>query len=197
VSYESTRSLRFYPGASMPEGRQEAILSFEVPLDNTTVEDILFNTARAVTGTFYGLLAIVEERFGKEAAQTVAREFGYRGGHRNIPAWLAAHGRSSGSAELMAAYQDYAHAMRGPDHADATSEHDGTTCTVIRRKCGWHTGKPADIDSYCGYASEGFLQAYKECDPGLESAAATKCMSWGDDHCQHVFIYSQTEAPIE
>jgi predicted hydrocarbon binding protein len=173
----------------MSEARQQQVLNFEIPLDETTFEDILFNTARAFTGTFYGLLAIIEERYGKEAAQEIATEMGYRGGRRNVAAWLAANGVDRGSAELMSKYQDFAHAMRGPDHANAIATYDEHVCEVTRRRCGWHTGRPDGMNSYCIYISRGFIDGYKESDPGVAHAEIRKCMSLGDDFCRHVFTY--------
>jgi hypothetical protein len=193
MTYKPTRATRFYPGDSMSEERKQQVLNFAVPLDEVTYEDILFNTARAYTGTFYSLIAIMEERIGVEATRDIVREMGYRGGKRNIPAWLRAHGVESGSAALMSEYQDYAHAMRGPDHARAVSEYTETVCQVTRTTCGWHTGRPEGMESYCKYSSEGFLKAYRESDSALKEARIAACLSEGDDHCKHVFTYEAKE----
>lgn len=194
MSYDPTRNLRFYPGASLSEERKHKVLNFEVDLDDVTVDDIVFNTARANTGTFYALVALIEETYGEEAARDLVREMGYRGGKRNIPAWLAANGVEKGSAELMSKYQDYAHAMRGPDHANAYSEWEDNICQVRRTTCAWHTGRPEGMESYCKYSSEGFLEAYRESDGALEQAKIEACMSFGDDHCHHVFTYRTDDA---
>lgn len=195
MSHQPTRNLRFYPGANMSEERKRQVLNLEVPLDEVTYDDILFNTARSYTGTFYGLIAVMEKRLGKEATQDIVREMGYVGGKRNIPAWLEAHGVTEGSPALMSEYQDYAHALRGPEHASAYSEYTETVCRVARDKCGWHTGRPEGMESYCKYSSEGFLKAYRESDAALETAEIKMCMSSGDETCEHVFTYRSQDTP--
>jgi hypothetical protein len=197
MTYEPTKTIRFYPGSQLSDERKQDVLDFKVPLDEITFDDILFNTARAYTGTFYGLIAILEDKIGKEATQEVVREMGYRGGKRNIPAWLAAHGVEVGSPALMSEYQDFAHALRGPDHASAYSEYSDTVCRVTRDKCGWHTGRPEGMESYCKYSSDGFLRAYRESDSALETAEIRQCMSHGDETCEHVFTYPAPRAAGE
>ena len=74
--YASTRSTRFYPAASLSPERKRQILDYELELDEATVDDILFNTAAAYTGTFYAVVALIEERWGKDEARGIARELG-------------------------------------------------------------------------------------------------------------------------
>ncbi len=191
--YKSTRSTRFYPGASLSAERRRKILEFEVELDDATYEDILFSTASAYTGTFYAVIALIEERWGKEAAHELVRQLGYVNCRRNMERWLRRHGQTTGSALLMSKYQDWAHGMRGPDHANAISEYDAEHARVYRTKCGWHTGRPEGAESYCRYFSEKGLDGYREADTNLKRAEIVRCMSFGDDDCEHLFWYVDSE----
>ena len=191
--YESTRSTRFYPGAKLSEERKQRILDFDIDLDEVTVEDILFNTARAYTGTFYAVVGLIEKRWGKEAAHEIARELGGTSGRRNMEKWLRIHGVDAGSPMLMSKFQDFQHGLRGPDHANATSEYGDDRARVCRTKCGWHTGRPEGAESYCRYFSERAIGGYGAADPALHEIRISECMSWGDERCVHEFWY--TDAP--
>ena len=191
--YVPTRSTRFYPGATLSDERKRQILAYELELDEATVDDILFNTAAAYTGTFYAVVALVEERWGTDEARDIARELGARNGKRNLEKWLARHGVEQGSPMLMAKFQDFQHAMRGPDHANATSEHDETRTRVCRSRCGWHTGRPEGAESYCRHFSETAIAGYGAADEGLREIRVVRCMSWGDGGCEHEFWYGDPQ----
>jgi hypothetical protein len=189
--YAPTRSTRFYPGAALSDERKRQILDYELELDEATVDDILFNTAAAFTGTFYAVVALIEERWGKDEARAIARELGARNGQRNLEKWLARHGVEKGSPMLMSKFQDFQHAMRGPDHANALSEYDGRRARACRSRCGWHTGRPEGAESYCRHFSETAIAGYGAADLGLHEIRVVRCMSWGDGDCEHEFWYAE------
>ena len=191
--YKPTRSTRFYPGSALSAERKRQILDYELELDEATVDDILFNTAAAYTGTFYAVVALIEERWGKDEARGIARELGARNGRRNLEKWLARHGVERGSPLLMSKFQDFQHAMRGPDHANATSECNEQRTRVCRSRCGWHTGRPEGAESYCRYFSETAIAGYGDADPGLQEIRVVRCMSWGDGDCEHEFWYGEPQ----
>jgi len=187
--YVPTLSTRFYPGATLSDERKRQILDYELELDEVTVDDILFNTAAAYTGTFYAVVALIEERWGKDEARDIARELGARNGKRNLEKWLARHGVDRGSPMLMSKFQDFQHGMRGPDHANATSEYDEQRTRVCRTRCGWHTGRPEGAESYCRHFSETAIAGYGAADESLQEIRVVRCMSWGDGDCEHEFWY--------
>jgi hypothetical protein len=194
-AYAPTRSSRFYPGAALSPERKQRILDFDLELDEATIDDILFNTAAAYTGTFYAVIGLIEERWGKEAAREIANELGSRNGQRNLEKWLALNGVDRGSPMLMSKFQDFQHGMRGPDHANATSEYDERRARVFRTRCGWHTGRPEGAESYCRHFSETAVAGYGAGDPGIQEIRIVCCMSWGDGHCEHEFWYGDPPAP--
>jgi hypothetical protein len=187
--YKPTRSARFYPGVSLSDERRRQILEFGLDLDEVTFDDILFSTASAFTGTFYALIAIVNERWGEEAGRALANELGARNGRRNMERWLAANGVAEGSPMLMSKFQDYQHGMRGPDHATALSTYDETHAKVHRTRCAWHSGRPEGGESYCRHFSETAVAGYGAADPALQEIRIKCCMSWGDGHCEHEFWF--------
>jgi hypothetical protein len=187
--YKPTSSARFYPAITLSAERRRQILGFELDLDDVTYDDILFSTASAFTGTFYALIAIVEERWGKDAGRELANELGARNGRRNMERWLAAKGVTKGSPMLMSNFQDFQHGMRGPDHATALSTYDETHAKVYRTRCAWHNGRPEGAESYCRYFSETAVAGYGGADPALVEIRIRCCMSWGDGHCEHEFWF--------
>jgi hypothetical protein len=189
--YVPTSGTRFYPGANMSEERKRQLRDFEVDAAEATYEDILVNTAAAYTGTFYAVMGLIEERWGPEAAAEVARSLGYRNGKANMEKWLKVNGVTEGSAELMARYQDLAHALRGPDHATATTEYDENRCVAHRTRCGWHTARPEGATSRCRDFSVTAIRGYAEKDTAIREIRIARCLSWGDDHCRHEFYYGE------
>jgi hypothetical protein len=188
--YVATRTDRFYPGARLSEERKRQIQDLDISADEVTVDDIVFNTAAAYTGTFYLVMGLIEEKWGREAAEEIARSLGRKNGKRNFEKWLENHGVTEGTAELMAKFEDMAHALRGPNHASAVSEYDDDHVVVTRTRCGWHTGRPDGMQSYCRHFSEEAMRSYGEADPAIKEARTVCCMSYGDDHCRHEFFYA-------
>lgn len=193
--YQPSASLRFYPAARMSEERRRKIRDLELHPEDITFDDILVNTAGAYTGTFYKVMGMVEERWGPEAVVEIVRALGFRNGKASLEKWLSNHGETEGSAELMCMYEDLAHALRGPDHANAVSEYDDHRVVVTRTRCGWHTGRPENSPSYCRYFSAGAIRGYGEADPALLEVRTVTCMSYGDQGCHHEFWYSEPDEP--
>jgi hypothetical protein len=195
--YATTRSSRFYPGASVEPSRRQLIDRLGLDIDNVTVDDIVTSMAGAYTGIFYALIDLITQRWGAEAAREVASALGRTNGERNLRQWLDSRNESQGSPELMAAFQDYQHAMRGPDHAAAVSRYDDDEAVVDRPRCAWHTRRPEGTESFCKYVSQGIIAGYGAADPALEEVRIAQCMSWDDNVCQHQFRYVRSQDDAE
>jgi hypothetical protein len=173
--------------------REVLIEKLALDIDKVGVDDIVVSLAGAYTGLFYALINLITERWGADAAQELARQLGRRNGERNLTQWLKSRDEPSGSPALMAAFQDYQHAMRGPDHAAAISDYDDDKATVDRDRCAWHSRRPDGTTSYCRFVSEGIIEGYGAADPGVSEIRIQQCMSWGDAGCRHEFWYSRPD----
>lgn len=194
AGYKPTRSSRFYPGISVSEERRHRILENDLDLEELTIDDLLYSAAAANTRTFYAVMALVEERWGEEAAHDIARALGRRNGKVNWRRFLEKHGVTHGTPSLMSKWQDLAHAMRGPDHANAVSDYTSGQTTTYRTRCAWHNSRPEGAESYCRFFAEECVKGYMEVDSALKRVDMVRCMSYGDDHCAQIFWYEQPEA---
>lgn len=192
--YEPTRSTRFYPAISLSDERQRRILENDLDLEDLTIDDLLYSAATANTRTFYAVMSLVEERWGEEAAHDIARALGRKNGKLNWTRFLQRHGVTHGTSSLMSKWQDLAHALRGPDHANAVSDYTPGQTTTYRTRCAWHTGRPEGAESYCKFFAEECVKGYIEVDSALRRVDMLRCMSYGDDHCAQIFWYEDPEA---
>jgi predicted hydrocarbon binding protein len=189
--YEPTRSNRFYPGR-ISEERARQVERFEISVDEVTVDDIVYNVSRAMTRMMYGPLAIIELRWGKQAAIEVAQELAYMLGKASYGQFLASRGRKSGTPELMSMYQDLIHALLGPAGSTSFTTYDEEKCVVVRTQCPFHTGRPEGMEGYCKYTGEGFMKGYTEVDPAFIETEQPFCLARGDDHCERTFKFKRT-----
>lgn len=184
-----------YPGAEMPAERAERLRNLDVPIDEITVDDIVWSVSRNGSSIFFLLMRMVAERDGEEAARDIARRFGYVVGKSNYRKMQRRFGVETLGPENLAHYEDTVHLLGGSDMAHCFSEYDDTTCVIRRTRCAFHTGGPDGADHYCPYLNEGFARAYRECDPGLVEMTYDTSMARGDDHCEHVFRFGPASAP--
>jgi hypothetical protein len=199
--YQPHADLRFYPGAQLSDERRQLLDNDALDPDQLSVDDIVYKLGRMVTGTMYGLIEQIEERWGKEAAREAIFEWGRRRGRDNITRFMAARGANEITPELWAKFQDYRHLISGPEHAHSfmryDESHDGTDEVVLNRTgCIFHTGRPSGMDSYSGTVAEGKWLGYGEAFPEL-SCEWGFCMSKGTSEtgCQVKFHIKDPEKP--
>lgn len=185
--YKTTESNRFYPGR-ISLHRAQQIQNFEVSIDDFTVDDLVHAIAKSGTTILYVMFDIIEGRWGKEAAIKVFEEYSYRRAKNGYTRWLKKNGVTSGTPELMAAYQDLMHATSGPAASAAYTTYDAEKCTIIRTSCFYHTFRPEGKESLCKY-TEGFMKGYMEADPAIRKVERPKCMAYGDNCCIRTIWY--------
>ena len=194
--YRPYDDLRLYPGVHLSDERRRQLDRDEVEPDELTTDDIVYKLSRMVTGTLYGLMELVEERWGKEAARDLAVEWGRRRGRDNLKRFLKWRGAERLTPELWARFQDYRHLISGPVHAASFLTYEGESEVVLNRTgCLFHDGRPKGMDSYCNPVAEGKFVGYAEVCPELESRHPI-CKSRGDsdsDHCQVRFTVRPPE----
>ena len=174
VSYQPYVSHEEFPG-HISEARQEQLAAYDFTVTDVTGDDLVWVLSKAVAGTAYTALRYVRDKFGQEAAQELARQFGYEGGQSIFGTYRARLGLEPGeplTAEQFAEFQDYAHAMMGVDAAYSFSDYDDEKAWVSRKRCFFggsspFTNAPADLEDICAYADLGFVSAYKELQPTL------------------------------
>jgi len=181
--YQPHSDLRFYPGAQLSDERRALLDSDALDPDELTEEDIAYKLGRMVTGTMYGLIEQIEERWGKPAAREAIFEWGRRRGRDNLARFMTARGATTLTPELLAKFQDYRHLISGPEHAHSFIRYaeptDGVDNVVLSRTgCVFHTGRPSGMDSYSGTLAEGKWVGYAEVCPEL-SCEWRFCMSKG------------------
>jgi len=182
-----------YPGANMPDDRAERLRNLDIPIDEITVDDIVWSVSRNGSSIFFMLMKMVSETCGDEVAQDFARRFGYIVGRSNYRKMQRRFGVETLGPERLAEYEDTVHLLGGSDMAYCFTEYDDRTCVIRRTRCAFHTGGPEGANHYCPYLNEGFGRAYQECDPNLVEMTYDTSMARGDDHCEHVFRYRDPE----
>lgn len=187
--YKPYSTNRFYPGRINDE-RKKALAKFQVPLDDLTTEDIVYNLGLGFTRTLYSLMDVVRDRFGPDAVQEVLEQWGHARGKARYGGYLKSKGVDHGSAELMAEFQDIAHTMGGPSMSTAYSEYDSDEgyCVVRRTSCGFHDPK-AEV-SLCTWAGGSHVKGYMEVDPAMKESDRPKCISRGDPYCERYFKFA-------
>ena len=178
--------MRLYPGIHLSEERRRQLDADELEPDELTTDDIVYKLSRMVTGTLYGLMEMIEERWGKEAARDLVVEWGRRRGRDNLKRFLAQKGTDRLTPELWARFQDYRHLVSGPVHSPSFLTYEGDSEVVLNRTgCLFHDGKPEGVDSYCIPVAEGKFVGYAEVCPELTSEHPI-CKSRDDsgDRCQ-------------
>jgi hypothetical protein len=189
--YVPTKDNRFYPG-HITEERARQLDYMLIPIEEITVNDIVFMLSRARTMTMYLLLNHIEKKWGEEAATEAAFEFGYNVGKVRMTKRLEGLKKDRQTAEEMAQYQDISHMLGGPAFSYAFCEYDDEKCIITRTQCGFHTYRPEGMKSYCDPIIKGYHKAYEEVDKGIVDSLMEKCMSRGDDSCRGGFIYKKS-----
>jgi hypothetical protein len=177
----------------MPAERADRLRNLDVAIDEITVDDIVHSVSRNGSSTFFLLMKMVSETFGKEVARDFARRFGYVVGRSNYGKMQRRFGVTTLGPERLAMYEDTVHLLGGSDMAHCFSEYDEHTCVIRRTRCAFHTGAPPGAGHYCPYLNEGFAQAYRERDPNLVEMTYDMSMARGDDQCEHVFRYRDVD----
>ncbi len=187
TSYTPYNDLRLYPGIHLSEERCRQLDEDAVEPDELSTDDITYKLSRMVTGTMYGLLEVIEERWGKQAAREVTFEWARRRGRENLRRWMKERGAEHLTPELWARFQDYRHIISGPIHARSFISYEGDSDVVLNRTgCLFHDGRPEGMDSYSGTVADGKFVGYNEVCPEITSEHPI-CKGRGtsdSDHCQ-------------
>jgi hypothetical protein len=185
--YRPYKELGFYPGIHLSPERKRELDEDAVEPNELTTDDIVYKLSRMITGTFYGFIRVIEDKWGKEAAREVAFEWGHQRGRENLERWMEARGVKRLTPELLARYQDYRHLISGPLLAPSFTEYEGESDLVLNRSvCLFHDGRPEGMDSYCWVYADGMYLGYKEACPEL-TCEHPICKSRGtskDNRCQ-------------
>lgn len=190
--YQPTITNRFYPGR-ISEARKKQISNFEITIDQLSTDDLLWGANRNITGVLYGMFDVVRKRYGEKIAIEVANEYVTNRARSGFKKFLKSRGRTEGSPALMAEYQDFVHALQGPNPSTAFSSYDDEKCIVSRKGCTYHTDRPEGMESLCKYMGDSFVKGYMEADPALKGSKKLKCLAFDDDCCSRVFWYKDNE----
>ena len=193
--YTPYSDLRLYPGIHLSDERRRQLDEDEVEADQLTTDDLFYKLGRMVTGTMYGMMELIEERWGKDAAREVAFEWGRQRARENLKQWLRTRGLKRLTPEIWARFQDYRHIISGPTHSPSFCSYQGESEVVLNRTtCVFHNGRPEGVDSYCAPACDGMFAGYAEACPEFEGGMPV-CMSRGtsDSRCQVRFSFSPQE----
>ena len=189
TKYVPYSDLRLYPGMHLSEERRKQLDEDSLDPDKLSSEDIIYKLSSMVTGTMYGLLGLIEEKWGKQAARDVAFEWGRGRARENLKKWMAHQGVDRLTPEIWAKFQDYRHIISGPIHSPSFVTFEGDSEVVLDRTgCIFHNGHPGgpeDMDSYCAPACDGMFEGYADACPEFNGEMPV-CMSRGtsESTCQ-------------
>lgn len=187
--YRPYTDSRLYPGAHLlGTERAERLRTLTVDVEELTTDDMVFAISRALESMYHVSMRLISEACGEEQALAIAKRVGYLMAGSNYRKFQRRFGVQTLGPERMCMYQDLAHLLNGADMAHCYTEYDAERCIVRRTRCSFYTQHPKGAGHYCLATEEGFLQAYRELDPGLDPQL-TKAMPRGDAYCEHVFTY--------
>jgi len=191
-------SLTPYPGSQLTTDERARVDAFTVPLDELTVDHVLYSLGRFVETSFANAMLVAAEVVGEDKARQIAREAGRRHGGGGYAKLLAAAGTpGAGDAPTMARYQDLAHTLRGPKHASQPHAEvvDGR-CVVRKAECGFYDATRPETAPYVGEFEAGCFEAYRAVDRNLASVDIHACRWQGAGRCEIEFAWSGPDATV-
>lgn len=201
--YQPTQSARFYPGR-VSEERKKQLENFEIDIEDLTYDDIVHCMHMTATRTLYFLIDVVRSRWGEKAAAEVANEWGRREGRYMYSKFLNTHGlktrdgRTYGTPELQARYQDIIHIYYGPTAPFCRATYGDDWTRVVRTQCHLHTDRPEGMESVCKYLGkslhEGMVSGYSEIDAAFVHTEKPYCMAFGAEYCDRTWYYKKMES---
>jgi hypothetical protein len=184
--------LLFYPGRNLSAEEKRRMDSYEIRIDELTVDHIIYSMSRQIEMNFMTFYAVAEDLIGSEKALHIANEIGRRYGGLGYANLLKALGLGNeGSPRTMALYQDLVHSIRGPKHAAALfAEHDAKRCVVRRKACIYFSEKFPDNGKYTSAFEQGCFAGYMAADKNLKRVDVIKCLCRGADSCEQHWVYA-------
>ena len=188
--------LLFYPGSRLTEDERRRMDSYEIPIDEVTIDHLVYSMGRQIENNFQTFYTVAEDVVGEEKALEIASEIGRRYGGEGYARLLEAYGRGKdGSARMMAIYQDLVHSLRGPKHTSALyAEHDESRCVVKRKECIYYSEAHPENGKYTGAFESGCFQGYVDADDNLLRVEVHACRWRGDEGCEQHWVYREPEA---
>jgi hypothetical protein len=187
--------LLFYPGARLLASDKERMDRYEVPIDEVTVDMLIYSMSKQIENNFQTFYTIAEELAGTDQALAIAKEIGRRYGGQGYATLLRAHHRPGrGEPRMMAIYQDLVHAIRGPKHAAALfAEYDDTRCVVRRRECIYFSEANPANGKYTEAFEAGCFEGYVDADDNLLRVEVQRCRFQGADGCEQHWVFKNPE----
>ena len=182
--YKPYKDLDWYP-AKISEERINQIDEKNITYDEFTCNDLVYSLSKRAKWTLHNFYLALQQVAGDETARKVAKKAGYNMGKTALAAWQKKFNTKQMNPEQWAIMQDFQHALGGFFHRDAFAEYDDKKCVVRRTDCGHCTFAP-ETRHLCKYTDEGFLEAYREMQPGLKTTAKTG-LPEGSDICEVIF----------
>lgn len=194
----ATNHMLFYPGARLTADERGRMDRYEIPIDEVTVDHLVYSMSRQIENNFQSFYTIAEEVVGVEQALEIAKSIGRRYGGGGYATFLKAKGREEGdgSAEMMALYQDLVHSLRGPKHAAALfATWDESRCVVKRRECIYFSEAAPQNGKYAGAFEAGCFEGYMAADRNLLRVEIKHCV-WqgGNDGCEQHWVYRDDDS---
>jgi hypothetical protein len=182
----------FYPGARLTQADRDRMDRHEIPIDEVTVDHLVYSMSRQIENNFQSFYTIAEEVVGEAKALEIAREIGRRYGGGGYATFLKANGcEGAGSARMMALYQDLVHSLRGPKHASALfAAHDETRCVVQRDECIYFNERAPQNGKYAEAFESGCFEGYRAADRNLLRVEVRRCRYQGESGCEQHWVYS-------
>ena len=183
--------LLFYPGRNLSAEERRRMDTYEIKINELTVDHIIYSMSRQIENNFMTFYAVAEELIGEQKALQIANEIGRRYGGLGYANLLKAMGLGNeGSPRTMALYQDLVHAIRGPKHAAALfAEHDDKRCVVRRKACIYFSEKFPNNSKYTSAFEQGCFAGYMAADKNLKRVDVIKCLCRGADSCEQHWVY--------
>jgi hypothetical protein len=187
--------LLFYPGARLSAQERARMESYDIAIDELTVDHLVYSMSRQIENNFQSFYTVTEEVAGEDTAREIAHQIGRRYGGQGYANLLAAQGRPRrGEPRMMALYQDLVHAIRGTKHAAALfAEYDDTRCIVRRKQCIYFNEDNPQNGKYTEAFEAGCFEGYVAADDNLLRVDVIRCRFQGASGCEQHWVFKPAE----
>jgi len=187
----ATNHLLFYPGAGLTEAEKGRMDSYEIPIEELSVDYLIYSMSKQIENNFQSFYTVAEETVGKEKALEIAHGIGRRYGGQGYATLLKVYGRERrGEPRMMALYQDLVHAIRGPKHAAALfAEYDDTRCIVRRTHCIYFNEDNPQNGIYTEAFEAGCFEGYVAADDNMLRVDVEFCRFQGAAGCEQHWVF--------
>ena len=192
LGYADPKLLESYPGIQLTDEDRRKMDEATVAIEELMArpELIIYGLGQTLSFVLTALFSRLEEMTDEPTALGLARQLGVEFGKTSYGRFLK-NRELPGGPSSMCAYQDFAHALKGPRQASALfATYDDRSVLVKRTDCVYFWGTRGEPNKYIQAFEEGAVEGYRQVDPSLDRVETHWCLCKGSSEgCEHLFVF--------